>query len=383
MKRTQYEELIAGKLKRFSVVALLGARQVGKTTLARNYCEKIKDFNWKTHYFDLEDPTALARLDDPKLALQNLEGLVVIDEIQRRPELFTVLRYLVDRKENKLKLLILGSASIQLIQQSAESLAGRIAYIEINPFSINEVKAENQDKLWLKGGYPKAFLANNEIECFEWLAEYVRTYLERDIPQLGINIPAVTLQRFWKMLTHVHGNLLNSSELARSFGVADTTIKRYLDILSGTFMTRQLQPYFSNTKKRLVKSPKIYFRDTGLLHYLLGIRGKEDLETNLKLGASWEGFALEQVISIKKAHSNNCFFWAIHNQGEIDLLIEKGNKLEAFEFKYSANPSISKSMKLALKELPIDKITIVSPVESSFMLSKEILVSPLSEVLQI
>ncbi len=389
MNEMRYLERIDEEFRLFKITALLGSRQVGKTTIARSYCSRIENFPWQTNYFDLEDPTALRRLDDPKLALSSLEGLVVIDEVQRRPDLFPILRYLIDRPNNKLKLLILGSASRELIQQTSESLAGRISYLEVHPFSLNEIDQTDsvsnqvgsaQNRLWLRGGYPLAYLAESDEGAFRWLGEYVRTYLEQDIPNLGLSIPAETLRRFWMMLVHTHGNILNTSELARSFGIADTTARSYLDLLSGTFMVRQLQPFFANIKKRQIKSPKIYFRDTGLLHQLMGVYDFPSLTTHLKCGASWEGFALEQILRTRNTKSESCYFWGVHGQGEIDLLVQEKGALMAYEFKYSSAPSITKSMHLALESLPINSITVVAPVESSFELSDKIKVSPLSEI---
>lgn len=380
MLRARYLELVKARLEVFKIVGLLGSRQVGKTTLARDYCNTLPEFRWDTNYFDLEDPTALRRLDDPKLALSSLKGLVVIDEVQRKPELFPVLRFLVDRPENQMRLLVLGSASREMIRQSSESLAGRISYLEIQPFSISELGCDSLQTLWLRGGYPSAFLAKSDSEASLWLSSFIRTYLEQDIPNLGITIPSNTIRRFWMMLVHNHGNVLNTAELARSFGVADTTARRYLDVLSGTFMVRQVYPYLANIKKRQVKSPKIYFRDTGLLHRLMGVDDLHSLTTHIKCGASWEGFALEQVLRLKEIPSEDCFFWGVHEQGEIDLLIQSKGRLQGFEFKYSSAPGITKSMKLALKTLPIDHLTIVAPVEHSYPLSSEITVSPLSEL---
>ena len=386
MNRVSYLEKIADNLKLFKVVALLGSRQVGKTTIAREYCKRLGDFPWRTHYFDLEDPTALLRLEDPKLALSELEGLVVIDEVQRRPELFSVLRYLLDRPDNKLQLLILGSASRELIKQSSESLAGRISYLEVHPFGLDEITTLSttspDDNLWLRGGYPLAYLADNNEQAFRWLGSSVKTYLEQDIPNLGISIPAETLRRFWMMLVHTHGNILNTAELARSFGIADTTARRYLDILSGTFMIRQLQPYFANIKKRQIKSPKIYFRDTGLLHQMIGISDMAGLRTHLKCGASWEGFALEQIVRAINASNDQCYFWGVHAQGELDLLIQHKGNLEAFEFKFTSTPNVTNSMQLALKTLPITQITVVAPVETSFPIHERITVSPLTELIK-
>jgi predicted AAA+ superfamily ATPase len=380
MKREKYLSIIKNKFKTFKSLALLGPRQVGKTTIARQLCEEIPDFNYKTNYFDLENPTDLARLDDPKLALQNLSGLVVIDEVQKRPALFETLRYLLDRNENKMQILILGSASRDLIKQSSESLAGRISYIEVSPFSLDETKNKNLEKLWLCGGMPVSYLFDNTTQSFDWLQSFIKTYLERDIPSLGINIPSETIRRFWMMLTHFHGNILNTSELGKSFGIADTTARRYIDILLGTFMVRQLQPYHASIKKRQIKSPKIYFRDSGILHSLLGINNSDTLHTHPKCGASWEGFALEQVINIKKAEHENIFFWAIHAQAEIDLIIKTQNKLEGFEFKYSSSPSITKSMKNALEYLNLDSITVVAPVDTSYQLSEKVIVKSLKEI---
>jgi predicted AAA+ superfamily ATPase len=381
MKREKYISLIKDKLKTFKTIALLGPRQVGKTTIARQLCEETQDFNFKTNYFDLENPTDLARLNDPKLALQNLSGLVIIDEVQKRPALFETLRYLLDRKDNKMQILVLGSASRDLIKQSSESLAGRISYIEVSPFSLNEIENPGIEKLWLCGGMPLSFFFENTSQSFDWLQSYIKTYLERDIPSLGINIPSETISRFWMMLTHSHGNILNTSELGKSFGIADTTARRYVDILIGTFMIRQLQPYYANIKKRQVKSPKIYFRDSGILHSLLGINDYDSLQTHPRCGASWEGFALEQVLNIKNPEPENTFFWAVHAQAEIDLIIKTKNKLEGYEFKYSSAPSITRSLNNAIEHLDLDTITIVAPVDSSYQLSEKIEVKPLDEII--
>lgn len=381
MKRNGFLDEIKRKFEIFPAVALLGPRQVGKTTLAKQFADTQKVFPYKTNYFDLEDPTALLRLENPKLTLTALDGLIVIDEIQLRPNLFPILRYLIDENKN-LRFLILGSASRDLIRQSSETLAGRISYLEITPFSLSEKLNLDTDMLWLRGGYPKSILSSSNDYAFEWLEAYTKTFLERDIPALGIQIPASALRRFWTILSHNHGNLLNTSELARSFGAADTTIKRYIDILQGTFMIRSLQPYFTNIKKRQVKSPKIYFRDTGILHYFLNIKSTEDLLTNIKLGASWEGFALEQAIQSINAKPENCFFWRTHQGDEIDLIIEKNNKLYGFEFKYSDQPKITKSMKTAISELELEKLIIVTPQAIKTQLHDKIWLSGLEELLK-
>lgn len=301
MQRAHSLNIIKKCFSTHPVVAILGPRQCGKTTLAKMYAEP-EITRSHPNYFDLEDPIDLARLQNPQLALANLQGLIVIDEIQRLPNLFTNLRVLVDHPIQQQQFLILGSASRDLINQSAETLAGRIAYVELTPFSYHETK--DIEQLWLRGGFPRSFLAKTDADSFSWRQFYISTYLEQDLPNLGIQIPAQSLRRFWSMLTHYHGNIFNASELGRSFGAADTTIRRYLDILTGTFMVRQLQPWQENLKKRQVKSPKIYIRDSGILHGLLDIEDQQQLSLHPKLGTSWEGFALEEVISAHNAKSH-------------------------------------------------------------------------------
>jgi predicted AAA+ superfamily ATPase len=368
MKRNQYLKNISTLLRSFPIVAILGPRQCGKTTLARDYIKAKK--RQEVHYFDLEDPEDLARLKNPKLTLSELSGIIVIDEIQRIPDLFSVLRVLVDKENNKASYLILGSASRELIKQTSESLAGRIAYLELKPFSFGET--HTWKKLWLRGGFPLAYLAKNIKDSMSWRKFYIKTFLEQDIPNLGIQIPAQTLYRFWMMLTHCHGNILNSSELGRSFGVADTTIKRYLDILSGTFMIRQLAPWWENINKRQVKNPKIYFRDSGILHTMLGINNWQELISHPKLGASWEGIAIEEIIKALGAEQNECYFWAIHAQAELDLLIFKDSKRLGFEFKYTDKPQLTKSMQIAADVLKLDKLYLISPGKQDFPLAENI-----------
>ena len=297
MERKRLTNLIRRHFASAKVVALLGPRQSGKTTLARQIAASgLLPFNPELNYFDLEDPAHLERLATPKLALQDLAGLVVIDEIQLRPELFPVLRVLADRAPNPAQFLILGSASRDLIRQGSETLAGRISFVEITPFGLSETGPEAVDTLWLRGGFPPSFLATDDEASWQWREAYLRTFLERDIPALGIRIPALTLRRFWTMLAHYHGQQFNASELGKSLATTDTTVSRYLDILTGTFMVRRLNPWFENIKKRQIKTPKIYFRDSGILHRLLGLVSRGQLVTHPKLGASWEGFALEEVI---------------------------------------------------------------------------------------
>jgi hypothetical protein len=316
----------------------------------------------------------LARLENPKLALQDLEGLVVIDEVQRRPEIFPVLRVLVDnpRWRKKVKLLVLGSASRELIRQGSESLAGRIGFVELTPFSAGETGPRALRRLWMRGGFPPSFLAASEKASEAWRKSYVATYLERDVPALGFQIPPQALRRFWLMLTHYHGQTFNASEIGGSLGVADTTVRRYLDILSGTFMIRQLHGWVANLGKRQVKTPKIYFRDSGIFHSLLNAAGERNIQLHPKLGASWEGFALEEVIRARGASSEEVYFWGTHNEAELDLLILKDGRREGFEFKYSDRPAVTKSMRIALADLKLDRLTVVHPGSGKFPMDKKI-----------
>jgi hypothetical protein len=380
ISRPQYLEQVERAFRINSVCALLGPRQCGKTTLAQDYIKikhEIEKIEKEVHFFDLEDPDHLNAFESPKLLLQNLEGLIVIDEIQLRPALFPYLRVLVDQKPT-LRLLILGSASQTLIRQSSEILSGRITYIEMKPLSLVEVK--DTQTLWLRGGFPKSYLAETDEDSFAWRREYIRTFLEKDIPNLGFNLNPQLIRRLWTMLTDYHGNLLNASDLGRSLDLNHKTIKHYLDILSGTFMIRQLQPWFANVSKRQVKSPKIYFRDSGLFHSLLAIQDQKKLSLSVKLGASWEGFALEQVIDLYQAEPEDCFFWATHSEAELDLLIVKDNVKYGFEFKYSNTPRSTKSMQSALNTLELDYITVIIPGDSVYYLHEQIKVCGLNRL---
>ncbi len=356
-------------LKSYSVVGLIGARQVGKTTIARIIASKWKG---KVSYFDVGNPEDQARFADPMLLLKPLTGLVVIDEIQRLPHIFNVLRVLVDRPLNKTKFLVLGSASPELLKQSSESLAGRIIYFEIGGFRITDIGTKNIERLWFRGGLPKSYLARTHRESFEWRQGFIKTFLERDIPQLGININSVTLRRFWTMLSHYHGQVWNSSEFARSFGVADTTIRNYLDRLTSALVVRQLLPWYENISKRQVKMPKIFMSDSGILHALLNLRTMPDIETHPKLGASWEGFLIDQVVRHLGADNNECYFWATHSGAELDLLIVRGRKRLGFEFKRTTVPRIKKSMISAKEDLKIDELTVIFYGNTSFPLAKGI-----------
>lgn len=339
-------------------------------------------FNENLNYFDLEDPAHLERLATPRLALESLTGLVVIDEIQHRPDLFPILRVLVDRAHNPAKFLILGSASRDLIRQGSETLAGRIGFVEVAPFSLVETGAEMSDTLWVRGGFPLSFLAESDPASWLWRETYIKTFLERDIPSLGIQIPAATLRRFWMMLAHYHGQQFNASELGKSMGVADTTVSRYLDVLTGTFMVRRLTPWFENIKKRQLKTPKIYFRDAGILHRLLGIPDMGQMVTHPKLGASWEGFALEQVIRASGASEEDAYYWGVHNQAELDLLLFRNGKRLGFEVKYTDTPKVTASQRIALETLRLNSLTIVCPGQASYPLEDKIHVRGLGHLIE-
>lgn len=376
MLRTAHVERIARAFRGANrAVALLGPRQCGKTTLARQYAARAD----QVHFFDLEDPVALARLENPKLALESLEGLVVIDEIQRRPDLFPVLRVLLDRPRRKSRFLILGSASRELIRQSSETLAGRISYLEMSPFSLKEVK--DPEKLWVRGGYPRSFLAKTFEESLSWRNDYISTFLERDIPQLGFNIPTSQMRRFWLMLAHYHGQTWNASEIASSLGVSDQTTRRYLDILSGTFMVRQLHPGFANIGKRVVKAPKIYMRDSGIYHSLLGLKSARDILSHPKLGASWEGFALESLINALGLRSEECFYFGVHGQFELDLYLPDRPRPVGFEFKFNEAPKLTSSMKAATEALKLSKLYVVYPGDVDYPLSEKVHAVALKNVL--
>src|SRR3989338_8889007 len=313
------------------IVAILGPRQCGKTTLSRQLSSQ-----WPSQVtrFDLENPRDIQRLQDPLLALEDAMGLIIIDEIQKSPELFPVLRVLSD-SSSKTKYLILGSASRDLIRQSSESLAGRISYMEIGGFSIEHVNEDKIDRLWIRGGFPRSFLASGEVSSYDWRKDFISTFLERDIPQLGIKIPAKSLGSFWAMLAHYHGQIFNASEIGRSLGISDHAAQRYLDLLSGTFMIRQIKPWFYNTKKRIIKRPKIYLRDTGILHALLSLEEKKDVLSHPKLGASWEGFALEEATRHMQLREDEVFFWGVHTGAEIDMVFNKKGRLYGIEVKYT------------------------------------------------
>jgi predicted AAA+ superfamily ATPase len=365
------QTILSEKIAHFPVTAILGPRQSGKTTLAQKFRAD--------HYYDLENPRDAAMLAEPQLALESLSGLIVIDEIQRQPNLFPLLRYLVDTKKGQ-KYLILGSASRDLIRQSSESLAGRITYHELGGFRLNDVGTGHWRKLWLRGGLPPSFIAKTDKQSQIWKGEYITSFLERDIPQLGITIPASTLRRFWMMLCHYHGQILNHSELARSFGISDMTVRRYLEILEGTFMIRLLHPWHINIGKRLVKRPKLYIRDSGILHSLLSIGSERDLATHNKLGASWEGFVLETASRTIAKRNEELAFWATHSGAEVDLLWQEYGKNWAVEIKYSDAPRFTPSMANAVKDLGLTHLWILYPGDRAYPIADEVSTLPLTKI---
>ncbi|OIO90776.1 MAG: hypothetical protein AUK02_00665, partial [Anaerolineae bacterium CG2_30_58_95] len=347
IERTHLHHTIQSDLERSRAVALIGPRQCGKTTLARQFIHPTS-----INYFDLEDPFSLARLDQPMSTLQDLNGLVVIDEVQRRPDLFPILRVLVDRDPLPARFLILGSASPALLRQSSESLAGRMTIVTMSGFSLEEVGKEAQNRHWRRGGFPLSFLASSEQESLDWRKDFVRALLERDIPQFGFSIPATTLFRFWSLLAHYHGQIWNAAEAARALEVSQSTTRRYVDLLQDLFMVRQLQPWYANLSKRQVKSPKIYLRDTGLLHYLLGIRSEQELAIHPRGGASWEGYVIEEVIKV--ARPDEAYFWATHSGAELDLLLIKNGRRIGVECKRMDAPRLTPSMRIALQDLQLE-----------------------------
>lgn len=377
IKRTNEIKILNIRLRDNPVVAILGARQCGKTTLARQF-----SLQWPEDviFFDLENPLDIRRLEEPLLALENVEGLIILDEIQRVPDLFSVLRVLADRPDHKAKFLILGSASRDLIRQSSESLAGRISYLEMGGFSLDLVGADNAEKLWIRGAFPRSYLASSEGTSYQWRQDFIATFLERDIPQLGFNIPAKSLGRFWQMLAHYHGQIFNASEIAKSLGVSDHTVQRYLDLLSGTFMVRQLRPWHYNTKKRIIKRPKIYFRDTGILHALFALENKKNVLTHPKLGASWEGFALEETVKAIGLKENETFFWGVHAAAEVDLVFQRNGQLYGVEVKYAQAPGLTSSMRMACDEMALKHLWVIYPGNKTYALDRHVSVLPLNQL---
>lgn len=352
---------------------MIGPRQSGKTTLARQFVS-VDSLN----YFDLEDPLSLARLSEPDTALRPLKGLVVIDEVQRRPELFPLLRVLADRKPLPARFLILGSASPELLRQSSETLVGRLETIPLEGSRLADLGAESQSKHWLRGGFPLSIAARTATDSDTWRRQFIQTFLERDVPQLGVTIPAVILRRFWNMVAHYHGQIWNAAELARALAVNESTVRRYLDLMSGVFMVRQLPPWFQNLSKRQVKAPKIYVRDSGLLHTLLGITTQRDLKHHPKVGASWEGYAVEEVLNA--LNPDEAYYWATHNGAELDLLLFKRGRRIGVECKRADAPTLTSSMQIAMTDLKLDEFHVVYPGQNRYSLAKKVDVVPLSQL---
>ncbi len=372
-------ERLRGLLARNPVVAIVGARQVGKSTLARMLVSRMRE---PFTFYDLENPGHAARLADPMLALQAHRGLVIIDEVQRLPHLFPVLRVLADRPRRPARFLLLGSASPDLLRQGSETLAGRIAFHELRGFWMAETGAKHHQKLWLRGGFPRSYTARSLLESSHWRRDFIRTFLERDLPELGFRIRSVALRRFWTMLAHSHGQTWNASEFGRSFGVADTTVRHYLDVLTGALVVRQLLPWHENISKRQVKSPKVYIADSGLLHTLLGLSSQADVESHPKVGASWEGFAIEQVMRRLSALPEECFYWATHSGAELDLLVVRGRRRLGFEVKRTTAPRLTGSMHTALQDLQLSRLDVIHAGEQTFPLAHNVRAVALESLLE-
>lgn len=373
LNRENFEQQIKDSIQNNPVTTILGPRQCGKTTIARKIAESFSSV-----MLDLEDPTDFELLSNsPKAFLEQQKGLVVIDEAQRMPEIFPILRVLADQAELQQQFLLLGSASPNLIKNTSESLAGRIGFVDLTGFKLDEVGQENFQELWLRGGFPRSYLAESDEQSFQWREDFIRTFLERDINLLGFNIPAMTLRRFWMMLAHWHGQIWKGSEFARSMGVSEPTVKRYLDILSGTYLVRQIQPWHENLKKRQVRSPKIYIRDSGILHALLSLPG-DQIANHVKVGASWEGFIIEQIL--QKMDTRDYYYWRTHTGTELDLLVFKNRKRYGFEVKYSEKPQITRSMRQAMEDLKLDVLFLVYQGRHRMEIEDKISLVPVSQI---
>ena len=366
LPRTEAAAAVRSALSRNPVVALLGPRQCGKSTLARQLAAAAG----RTLFLDLEHPADLAVLAEPMQALAGFRGLVVLDEVQRRPDLFPILRVLADRRPLPARFLVLGSASPELLRQSSETLAGRIAFIDLAGFTLREIGPDQAGRLWQRGGFPRSFLAGSEARSVAWREDFVRTFVERDLGQLGFRLPAAAMRRFWTMLAHYHGQTWNASEIGRSLGVSDQTTRSYLDALTGALFVRQLPPWYENLGKRQTKAPRIYIRDSGLFHTLMGLPDWRARLAHPKLGASWEGFAIEQVID--RFPTRDTYFWSTHAGAELDLFLLTGGKRIGFEFKFNDSPSTTKSMRIALADLKLDHLWVVHPGSRRYVLGDRI-----------
>ncbi len=373
INRKAYISQVSTALKRSPIVALLGPRQCGKTTLAR-----MISVQEPSTYFDLESQTDIRRLANPEMMLASLSGLVIIDEIQILPELFSVLRVVVDKPENQCRFLILGSASPDIIRNVSETLAGRIEFVDMSGFDLTELGAEVWQSLWVRGGFPRSYLADSDQDSFVWREGFIRTFLQRDIPQLGINIPAQAVRRFWTMIAHYHGQVWNASRIASAMGVNDKTVRSYLDILTETYMIRQLQPWHENIRKRQVKSPKIYFRDTGLLHSLLDLQALYAVTGHPQVVASWEGFAIEQIL--RTIRPSQAYYWATYSGAELDMFFVLNGLRYGIELKFSEAPDKTKSMSIAIDSLKLHKLLIVYPGEEAWPINEKITACPIMKV---
>lgn len=377
LPRPQLLQRLRAALRRSPVAALLGPRQCGKTTLAKEFAGRTP----QAHFFDLESERDQARLQHPQVLLENLKGLVVLDEVQHMPSLMPLLRVLADRRPTPCRFLLLGSASLDVVRRSSESLAGRIEFVDMGGFSLLETGPRARDLLWLRGGFPRSFLARSAPDSRAWRENFIKTFLQRDLPQLGIRIPAMQILRFWRMVAHLHGQVWNGSEIAGSLGISHPTSRHYLDLLTGAYMLRQLPPWFENTGKRVVKAAKVYLRDSGLLHALLGLWNGDDLGAHPKYGFSWEGFAIEQIL--KQAGESEAYFWGTHGGAELDLLLLRHGRRWGFEFKVSDAPTVSKSMRIAMKDLRLDHLWVVYPGPKGYPMDKGIDCVSLPEALRL
>jgi predicted AAA+ superfamily ATPase len=369
--RSRLESTLRSAVDRRPVVVLTGPRQCGKTTLARQLIPPTS-----SNYFDLEDPRTRRLLEEPMMTLEPLRGLVVIDEVQRAPDLFPVLRVLADRRPRPARFLLLGSASGDLLRQSAESLAGRVEYLRMVGFTLDEVEGSQVDRLWRRGGFPESFLARTEDQSVRWRRAFIDTFVERDLPQFGVRVSSTAIRRFWTMVAHYHGQIWSHADPARALGVKEPTVRRYLDLLTDALVIRQLQPWHANLRKRQVRSPKVYVRDPGLLHELLGVETRQDLLHHPKLGASWEGFAIEQILATEP-HSDAAF-WATHQGAEIDLILQRGGRLYGIECKWVDAPRLTPSMRSALEDLGLERIAVVYPGPRRYPIGDRVEAVPLS-----